>query len=154
MNIISVVSTPSKSLYNKLNNLFEGYKIIYFSELIRNNVSNKSDLWTSINNDILSGKPIKDEDICNLILEQFVENIIENYILLGFPRTAQQLKYLENLLDTGKIKYKLIGVFSKTENNITLKESFKERNDVIEVTNFDDLLALQRAITLRISVTS
>ncbi|MBG6133723.1 adenylate kinase family enzyme [Aquimarina sp. EL_43] len=154
MNIISVVSTPSKSLYNKLNNLFEGYKIIYFSELIRNNVSNKSSLWTSINNDILSGKPIKDEDICNLILEQFVENTIENYILLGFPRTVQQLEYLENLLDTEKMKYKLIGVFNKTENNITLEESFKERNDVIEVTNFDDLLALQRAITLRISVTS
>lgn len=140
MNIVSIVSPPSKSLYNKLFNLFEGHKIIYFPELIRNNMSNNSNLWSSINNDILNGQTIKNKDICNVILEQIIKNINEDYMILGFPRTTQQLKCLNDLLVSEKIKYKLIGVFSKSENDTNLIKSFKEvGNDVIETPNFDDL---------------
>ncbi|WP_281988962.1 nucleoside monophosphate kinase [Aquimarina aggregata] len=143
MKIISIIYPPSKSLYNKLNNLYQkNYKIIFLPEIIRNNVLNESDLWSSINKDILSGKPIKDRDVCNLILEQISKNIDENYILLGFPKTPQQLKNLEDFLEVKRIDYKLIGVFNELENDIILKESYREKNKIVEISNLDDLSSL------------
>ena len=124
--------TQSKYLVNKLN-AFQ----ISTGDLLREEIKKNSDIGKAISNDMKNGKFVSDE-IVNSILKShiFDHNKKEKLIFDGYPRSLQQAKNLDLLLNSSnqKIDY----IFFLNVNKETIIERIKKRK-ILEKRSDDDL---------------
>lgn len=140
MNIISIISDPSKSIYYELDNLFSyRYNILYLDKIIRENMANNDSLWVSIMEDIYSGNHIKDQDFSNVIYDYISKQDKDCILLTIFPRTSEQINYFKRELNNKGFDFKLTGVFNKSKDNPIFRESFKDYDRIIEVSKISEL---------------
>ena len=95
--------TQSKFIVNK----FKLYQLS--SDLLRNEIKNKTQLGSKISSIINSGELVSDKIVSNLI-EKFISNDIYKHKIIfdGYPRTLLQAKNLDTLLKEYKQKINIV----------------------------------------------
>ena len=113
--------TQSKYLVNKLNN-FQ----ISTGDILREEIKNNSHIGKQITNNMNEGKFVSDE-----IVNELIEKIIyepqkkDKLIFDGYPRSLNQAKYLDLLLD--KSNQKIDHIFFLNVNKDTIIERIEKR---------------------------
>ena len=107
------------------------YLVKYFSipqlstsDMLRENVHNKTPLGKEANKFMMDGKLVPDSVILNMIEKRLNEGDCSNgYILDGFPRTIPQAEGLDNLLDGMNKKLDYVVVMDIPDNLIITRLS-------------------------------
>ena len=130
--------TQSKFIVNKFN-LYQ----LSTGDLLRNEIKNKTKLGSEISSIINSGDLVSDKIVSNLI-EKFVSN--DNYknkiIFDGYPRTINQAKNLDDLLN--KYKQKIDIVLKLSVSLETVKKRILERQTKEKRTDDNEEIAIKR----------
>ena len=124
--------TQSKYLVNKLNS-FQ----ISTGDLLREEIKKNSDIGKEIINDMKNGKFISD-DIVNKLIENLVSDPQKKNKLIfdGYPRSINQAKNLNNLLDSSNQKIDYI-FFLNVSREVILSRI--EKRKILEKRSDDDL---------------
>ena len=130
--------TQSKFIVNKFN-LYQ----LSTGDLLRKEIKNKTKLGSEISSIINSGELVSDEIVSNLI-EKFVSNdTYKNKIIFdGYPRTLNQAKNLDNLLD--KYKQKVDIVLKLSVSLQTVKKRILERQTQEKRADDNEEIAIKR----------
>lgn len=140
MNVISIISEPTKLIYYEIDRLFsDRYNILYLTKIIRDNQYNDDDLWISIMEDIFSGNLIKNQDISNVIYDHISKSDKDCILLTAFPRTSEQINYLKGFLGNKEFNFELIGVFNTSKDDPSLRDLFIDYDRVIEIAKISEL---------------
>ncbi len=130
--------TQSKFIVNKFN-LYQ----LSTGDLLRNEIKNKTKLGSEISSIINSGDLVSDKIVSNLI-EKFVSN--DNYknkiIFDGYPRTINQAKNLDDLLN--KYKQKIDIVLKLSVSLETVKKRILERKSQEQRADDNEEIAIKR----------
>ena len=130
--------TQSKFIVNKFN-LYQ----LSTGDLLRKEIKNKTKLGSEISSIFTSGDLVSDEIVSNLI-EKFVSNdTYKNKIIFdGYPRTLNQAKNLDNLLD--KYKQKVDIVLKLSVSLQTVKKRILERQIQEKRADDNEEIAIKR----------
>ena len=113
--------TQSKNLVNKLNN-FQ----VSTGDILREEMKKNSDIGQQIINNMNEGKFVSDE-IVNMLIEKLIYDPQKKDKLIfdGYPRSLNQAKYLDLLLD--KSNQKIDHIFFLNVNKDTIIERVEKR---------------------------
>ncbi len=130
--------TQSKFLVEKLNN-FQ----VSTGEMLRNEIKKDTEIGKKIINQMNEGKFVEDE-IVNKLLEQVVfDNKIKNKLIFdGYPRTLNQAKNLDNLLN--RSHQKLDFIFFLNVKKETIVKRIEKRKDLEKRSDDDENTILKR----------
>ncbi|WP_342264291.1 adenylate kinase [Spiroplasma endosymbiont of Clivina fossor] len=99
MNLI-FLGAPGSGKGTQSQKLCEAYRLIHLStgDIIRQAIRNNSPLGLKTKEYLDAGKLVPDEQVINLVRET-IDNLSENFILDGFPRTLKQVHALQEILE-------------------------------------------------------
>ncbi|WP_342189623.1 MULTISPECIES: adenylate kinase [unclassified Spiroplasma] len=99
MNLI-FLGAPGSGKGTQSQKLCEAYRLIHLStgDIIRQAIKNNSPLGLKTKEYLDAGKLVPDEQVINLVRET-IDNLSENFILDGFPRTLKQAHALQEILE-------------------------------------------------------
>ena len=137
--------TQSKFIVNKYN-----LHQLSTGDLLRKEISNKTELGTKITSIMNAGELVSDDIVSNLI-EKFVSNDkYKNHIIFdGYPRTIEQAKNLDFLLN--KYKQKIDIVLKLSVNLDTVKKRILERQVKEKRADDNENVAIKRFRNYEIS---
>lgn len=98
------------------------YKHISTGDLLRNEVKSGSELGTKIKEIIDNGKFVSDDLITNMLSKELSNNVGQNFILDGYPRTLEQVKLLDNLFNKLEINDYIV-IYLNVDKEIAIKRS-------------------------------
>ena len=127
MNVI-IFGPPGAGKGTQANNLVKKYNLYQIStgDLLRNEVTNKTDIGRNIENIISKGNFATDE-----IVNELIQNVVSNpqkknkLIFDGYPRSLSQAKNLDILLNNSNQKIDFI--FYLNVNKETIKKRIEKR---------------------------
>ena len=106
MNII-FVAPPAAGKGTQSNLLVEKYGLAHIStgDLLREESNSGSELGNQLKVELTTGKLISDEIVINLLKNRLMKDDIKNgFILDGYPRSLEQARLLEGILDELNMK--------------------------------------------------
>lgn len=106
MNII-FVAPPAAGKGTQSNLLVEKYGLAHIStgDLLREESNSGSDLGNQLKVELTTGKLISDEIVINLLKNRLMKDDIKNgFILDGYPRSLEQARLLEGILNELNMK--------------------------------------------------
>ncbi|MBR6073466.1 MAG: adenylate kinase [Bacilli bacterium] len=106
MNII-FVAPPAAGKGTQSNLLVEKYGLAHIStgDLLREESNSGSELGNKLKVELTTGKLISDEIVINLLKNRLMKDDIKNgFILDGYPRSLEQARLLEGILDELNMK--------------------------------------------------
>ena len=138
MNVI-IFGPPGAGKGTQANNLVKKYNLYQIStgDLLRSEVSNKTDIGRNIENIISKGDFATDE-----IVNELIQNVVSNpqkknkLIFDGYPRSLSQAKNLDLLLDNSNQKIDFIFFLNVNKDTIIKRI---ERRKILEKRSDDDL---------------
>ena len=138
--------TQAKNLEKKFNN-FQ----ISTGDLLRNEIENNSDIGKKIINNMNEGKFV-DDKIVNKLMEKIILDPQKKnkFIFDGYPRTLEQAKNLDLLLDNSKQKIDFIFFLNVDKN--TIINRVKNRK-ILENRSDDDLDTILRRYDIYMETT-
>jgi len=130
--------TQAKFIANKFN-LYQ----LSTGDLLRNEIKNKTELGSKISSIINSGELVSDKTVSSLI-EKFVssDNYKHKIIFDGYPRTLNQAKNLDELLE--KYKQKVSIVLKLSVSLETVKKRILERKTLEKRADDSEEIAIKR----------
>ena len=102
---------PGSGKGTQASNLIEKYKLVHLStgDLLRNEIANKTPLGLEAKKIMDAGQLVPDEVVIGIIDNCLEKNAdAKGFLFDGFPRTLNQAKALDKLLDLKKTKIDLV----------------------------------------------
>ena len=138
--------TQAKNLEKKLNN-FQ----ISTGEMLRDEIKKDTEIGKKIINNMNEGKFVEDEIVNNLLQKIIFDSNKKNKLIFdGYPRTINQAKNLENLLN--KSNQKIDYIFFLNVNKDSIKKRI-ERRKVLEKRSDDDANTILKRYDTYMSIT-
>ena len=112
-------------------------------ELLRNEITNKTELGLTISKKMNNGDLVSDEIVSDLIEKFISNNDYKNRLIFdGYPRNLIQVKNLENLLK--KYDQKIDIVLKLAVNLDTIKKRISERKNLEQRVDDSEQIAIKR----------
>ena len=138
--------TQAKYLVNKLN----AYQIST-GDMLRDEIKNDSDIGKKIIKDMNDGKFVNDEIVNKLIANAIFDPLKKNSLIFdGYPRSINQAKNLNSLLEDSKQKIDFI--FFLNVNKETIIKRIEKRK-ILEKREDDDLKTILRRYDIYMETT-
>ncbi len=102
-----IVGPPGAGKGSQAENIIKKYDIVHIStgDMFREAMKNQTPVGVKIKNVIDNGQLVNDELTCSLVEERLQkDDCKKGFLLDGFPRTVEQAKGLENILNKLSIK--------------------------------------------------
>ena len=130
--------TQSKFIAKKYN-----FHQLSTGELLRNEITDKTELGLTISTKISNGELVSDEIVSNLIGKFISNNNYKNRLIFdGYPRNLIQVKTLENLLK--KYNQKIDIVLKLAVSLDTIKKRISERKNLEQRADDSEQIAIKR----------
>ena len=130
--------------------LIEKYKIVQIStgEMLRDAVKSGTKLGITVKSIMDKGDLVSDQVIMSIIGERIEKkDCSKGFILDGFPRTLNQAKELDNLLDIKKMKIDFI-IEINVDENLLINRIEKRASENINIRNDDNPDVLKNRIVI------
>ena len=144
MNIV-IFGPPGAGKGTQANLLVKKFKLYQLStgELLRKEISDKTDLGLKISSIISSGNLVSDNIVGNLIEKYTSNEMYKNRLIFdGYPRNLAQAKYLESLLIKNNQKIDI--ALKLTVGLETIKKRITERKNLEKRADDDEVVAVKR----------
>jgi len=130
--------TQSKFIAKKYN-----FHQLSTGELLRNEITDKTELGLTISTKMSNGELVSDEIVSNLIGKFISNNNYKNRLIFdGYPRNLIQVKTLENLLK--KYNQKIDIVLKLAVSLDTIKKRISERKNLEQRADDSEQIAIKR----------
>ena len=144
MNIV-IFGPPGAGKGTQSNHIVEKYKLHQLStgELLRKEIKDKTKLGNEIESIINSGNLVSDQIVSNLIENYISNQIYKNRLIFdGYPRNLIQVKNLDNLLQ--KYDQKIDIVLKLSVSLETIKKRILERKTLEKRKDDNEKIAIKR----------
>ena len=144
MNIV-IFGPPGAGKGTQSNLIVKKFNLYQLStgELLRKEISNKTDLGNKISSAINSGELVSDETVSNLIEKFISNNLYKNRLIFdGYPRNINQAKNLDKLLK--KYDQKIDIVLRLSVKLETIKKRILERKNQESRADDKEEIAIKR----------
>ena len=144
MNLV-IFGPPGAGKGTQSNFLVKKFQLHQLStgELLRKEITNKTDLGNKISSIIDTGNLVSDEIVGNLIEKYISNSVYKNRLIFdGYPRNIIQAKHLEKLLK--KYNQKIDIALKLSVSLETIKKRILERKNLEKRTDDSEVVAIKR----------